>query len=110
MDEKRKDIHISKQIFDIAMKYADQLKGHIRLHSLYVYGSYATGNFTEDSDIDIAVVGNGFSGDLMEDTFQLMKIRRDVDNRIHPYPFSIEDFNADDPMAREIINAGIRIF
>jgi hypothetical protein len=46
----------------------------------------------------------------MEDTFQLMKIRRDVDNRIHPHPFSIEDFNADDPMVREIIKAGIRIF
>jgi len=110
MDEKRIDIHIRKQIIDIAMKYADQLKGHIRLDSLYVYGSYATGNFNEDSDIDIAVVTDGISGDIMEDTFQLMKIRRDVDNRIHPHPFSIEDFNADDPMVREIINTGIRIF
>jgi hypothetical protein len=41
MDENRTDIYTNKQIFDIAMKYADQLKGHIRLHSLYVYGSYA---------------------------------------------------------------------
>jgi predicted nucleotidyltransferase len=109
MDENRIDIHTSNQIFDIAMKYADQLKGHIRLHSLYVYGSYVTGNFNEDSDIDIAVVADGFSGDVMENTYQLMKIRRHIDNRIHPHPFSIEDFNSDDPMAREIINAGIRI-
>ena len=99
----------NKQINDIAMKYADLLKGHIGLHSLYLYGSYASGKFTEDSDIDIAVVADDFSGDLVEDTFKLMKIRRNVDNRIEPHPFSIEDFNEDDPMAKEVMRTGIRI-
>lgn len=103
------DLNSNKQISDIAMQNADSLKGHVGLHSLYVYGSYASGKFTEDSDIDIAVVADGFSGDIVEDTFKLMKIRRNVDNRIEPHPFSIEDFNEDDPMAKEVMRTGIRI-
>jgi predicted nucleotidyltransferase len=91
------------------LEYAGILKEHIQLHSLYVYGSYASGKFTADSDIDIAVVADGLSGDLVEDTFKLMKIRRTVDNRIEPHPFSIEEFNEDDPMAKEVIRTGIRI-
>jgi predicted nucleotidyltransferase len=103
------DVNSNKQISDIALRYANSLKGHVGLHSLYVYGSYASGKFTENSDIDIAVVADGFSGDLVEDTFKLMKIRRDVDNRIEPHPFSVEDFNDDDPMAKEVKRTGIRI-
>jgi predicted nucleotidyltransferase len=98
-----------KQIKNIAAQYAELLKKHVELHSLYVYGSHASGKYTEDSDIDIAVVADGFTGDLIEDTLKLMKVRRSVDNRIEPHPFSIEQFNEDDPMAKEIMNSGIRI-
>ena len=40
-------------------------------------------------------MADGFSGDLVEDTFKLMKIRRNVDKRIEPHPFCVEDFNDD---------------
>jgi len=103
------DDYVGNQINDIALQYADLLKEHIELHSLYVYGSYANGKFTDDSDIDIAVVADGFSGDLVEDTFKLMKIRRNVDTRIEPHPFSVEDFNDEDPIAKEVMRTGIRI-
>ena len=99
-----------KQVREIAAKYAERIKNHIELHSLYVYGSYARGNYTEDSDIDIAVVADGFTGDLIEDTFYLMKIRRSVDNRIEPHPFSVEEFNENHPLAKEVLNTGVRIF
>lgn len=55
------------------------------------------------------MVADGFSGDLVEDTYKLMKIRRSVDNRIEPHPFSVEDFNDKDPIAKEVIRTGIRI-
>lgn len=103
------DISVRKQIDDIAMRFADDLKNHIDLHSLYVYGSYTNGKFTDDSDIDIAVVAEDFTGDLVEDTYMLMKIRRNVDYRIEPHPFTIQEFNENDPMAREVIRTGIRI-
>lgn len=102
-------VHSRKQINNIAEKYAELLKDHIKIHRLYLYGSYASGNYTENSDIDIAVVADGFTGDLVEDTFWLMKIRRSVDNRIEPHPFRVEEFNENDPMAKEVIDTGIRI-
>lgn len=103
------DFDVRKQINEIALQFAKGLQDHIQLHSLYVYGSYANGTYREDSDIDIAVVADGFTGDLVEDTFMLMKVRRKVDNRIEPHPFPVEEFNEHDPMAKEVIRTGIRI-
>ena len=103
------EVDVKSQINDIAMQFALCLKDSIKLHSLYLYGSYTKDRFTEDSDIDIAVVADGFSGDLVDDTSMLMKLRRKVDNRIEPHPFSVDEFNENDPLAREIIRTGIRI-
>jgi predicted nucleotidyltransferase len=103
------DDNVGNQINDVALQYAGMLKEHIGLHCLYVYGSYVSGTFTDDSDIDIAVVAEGYSGDFVEDTFKLMKIRRKVDNRIEPYPFYVEDFNDQNPMAKEVMRTVIRI-
>ena len=64
-----------------------------------IYGSYVKGTYTSDSDIDIAVVGDDFTGDLIEDTLMLMRIRRKIDNRIEPRPFKTCDFNLSNPFA-----------
>ncbi len=98
-----------KLINKAILKYADFLKKQYRIKSIYLYGSCAKGNSTEDSDIDIAVVSDDFTGDIIEDTFRLMQIRRKVDYRIEPRPFSGSDFNEDNPDAREVIQTGVRI-
>jgi uncharacterized protein len=36
-------------------------------------------------------------------------LRRQVDNKIEPHPFSLKDFNKANPMAKEIIETGIKI-
>jgi len=41
-------------LINIGRKYADALRRVLTLQSLYVFGSYATGQHDEDSDIDIA--------------------------------------------------------
>lgn len=97
------------KVNEIALQFAENLKGHIRIHSLYVYGSAVNGKITEDSDIDIAVVSDGFTGDLVEDRLMLMKMRRSVDYRIEPHPFMANEFNESDPMAQEVIRTGIQI-
>ncbi|QQK76868.1 hypothetical protein HUG15_15715 [Salicibibacter cibarius] len=65
---------------------------------------------TEDSDIDVAVVANDFTGDSIEGTMRLMKIRREVDVRIEPHPFTSEDFQDDHPIAKEILENGYEVF
>lgn len=98
-----------KRIEEIAKRYAELLRKEININSIFLYGSYAKGTDRVDSDIDIAVVGNDFTGDIIEDTLKLMKIRRKVDLRIEPHPFKSSEFNASNPFVREILSTGIRI-
>ena len=51
---------------------------------------FAKGTHSPESDIDIAVVADNFSGDPIEDAMLLMKLRRKIDYRIEPHPFKTE--------------------
>ncbi|WP_019851039.1 nucleotidyltransferase domain-containing protein [Desulfitobacterium sp. PCE1] len=103
------DFDTREQLNAIIFKYAANLKKHLDLHSVYLFGSYANGKNRQDSDIDVAVVAEGFSGDIIEDTHMLMKLRRNIDNRIEPHPFSLHEFTVNNPFVREIINNGIKV-
>lgn len=100
---------INSQIAHIVKKYADLVIKELEVSEMYLYGSYAKGTFTTDSDIDIAVVGENFIGDPVEDMLKLMRIRRKVDMRIEPHPFKSSDFELSDPYIQEILETGIRI-
>lgn len=98
-----------KEIELIAKKYAELVKQEMNVASIYLYGSYVKGTNSKDSDIDIAIIGDEFTGDPVEDTMKLMKIRRKVDIRIEPHPFSVEDFDYTNDYVQEILDTGIKI-
>jgi len=93
----------------IARDFGTLVQKEFDVKNIYLYGSYAKGTNSEDSDIDIAVIGDDFSGDLIDDTFKLMRIRRKIDNRIEPRPFRTCDFNTSNPFSNEIMKTGIMI-
>lgn len=93
----------------IAKKFAELVKSEMNIKNVYLYGSVVKGSNTEDSDIDIAVIGDDFIGDPVEDTFKLMKIRRKVDNRIEPHPFKSSEFDKSNPLVKEILSTGIKV-
>lgn len=96
-------------IEEIARDFGRLVQEELDVKNIYLYGSYAKGTYSQDSDIDIAVVGDDFTGDPIEDTLILMKIRRKIDNRIEPRPFRTCDFNSSNPFSEEIIESGILI-
>ena len=98
-----------KAVEDIVIRYVELVKKKLNVHSAYLYGSYAKGTYTEDSDIDIAIVADEFSGDKVKDILTLMKIRREIDNRIEPHPFRSDDFDVSNPFVKDIMSNGIRI-
>ncbi|MDD2509894.1 MAG: nucleotidyltransferase domain-containing protein [Syntrophomonas sp.] len=95
---------IGEEITAIAKKYADLVKEEMNVEAVYLFGSFVNGNYDQDSDIDIAIITDDFSGDIIEDTLRLMRIRRKVDTRIEPHPL-----RKDNPFIREIIATGRRI-
>lgn len=95
-----------RQIDKIAREFTELVKNEMDVKMAYLYGSYAKGNFHDDSDIDIAIVSNDFTGDPVDDTMRLMRIRRKVDKRIEPRAFLVSEFNEGNPFVKEIIETG----
>ncbi|HNX28746.1 MAG TPA: nucleotidyltransferase domain-containing protein [Syntrophomonadaceae bacterium] len=93
-----------KEITAIAKEYADRVKKELKVDSIYLFGSFINGSSDNDSDIDIAVISEEFSGDLIEDTMKLMRIRRKVNTRIEPHPLC-----KGNPFIKEVIAGGLRI-
>ena len=101
---------IKKISLEIAEKYLSILrKNKIKLMKVYLFGSFAKGISRKDSDIDIAIVSDNFTGDWINDRLILMRLRREVDLSIEPHPFLPEEFDKTNPFVNEIIRTGIRI-
>jgi predicted nucleotidyltransferase len=95
-----------EQAIKLAERYKETVAEHLPLKALYLYGSYSKGNYTSDSDIDIAVVVDHLSDDYFEDTPLLWKLKRKVSNLIEPVLLT-EDTN--NPLYADILKTGIRI-
>jgi len=80
-----------------------------RVEKAYLYGSHTRGQATKWSDIDLAIISADFSSDLFAERLALMRLAADIDDRIEPWPFRPESFNANDPLANEIRQTGIEV-
>lgn len=96
------------EIIKIAEEYIRIVQGKFSLQKAILFGSYAKGDFRPDSDIDIALVLYG-TGDMLQTQIDLMKLRRKIDIRIEPHPFTSNDFNSSNPVASEIMKYGIEV-
>lgn len=72
-----------------------------------LFGSWAKGTATPDSDIDVGIVSPRFGDDDLEEMQLLLLKTRDIDDRIEPIPLSIEDYETDaTPFIMEIKKYG----
>jgi len=97
-------------IIEIVKKYIEELeKNKIHISKAILFGSYALGKGKPESDIDVALISEAFSGDRFEDRRKIVPLRRKIDSRIEPIPFRPEDFENGGVMAEEIKKTGIII-
>lgn len=89
----------------IAERYADAVKANYSYIRIILFGSYAKGNFNDDSDIDIAIVFKDY-GNLMDMQLELMRLRRKIDSRIEPHPFRESEFEPSNPIVYEVLKYG----
>jgi predicted nucleotidyltransferase len=101
---------INKDILNIIRDYIQELKkNNIHIRDVYLYGSYARNIPSDESDIDVAIISDSFSGDWFKDVKLLLRLRRHIDLRIEPFPFTSKDFNASQPMYYQIMKNGLKI-
>ncbi|MCE5185715.1 MAG: nucleotidyltransferase domain-containing protein [Planctomycetaceae bacterium] len=90
-----------EDIIDKVEEYSKRVVERYSPITIVLYGSYAKGTATEDSDIDIAVICDSLGGDYLERAAELFRLRRDIDLRIEPVLIE-----ADDGFCREILRTG----
>jgi len=93
-----------------AKRFLEEVKKNkIRICKAYLYGSYAKGTAHKDSDIDIALISEDFTGNRFYDSLRIIPLRRKIDIRIEPVTYKPEDFDDSDPLVDEIKKAGIEL-
>jgi predicted nucleotidyltransferase len=95
------------EVIEKVRAYKILLKDHFDMKSVYLFGSYAKDTYTNDSDIDVAVVVDQIDGDYFAVNPLLWKLRRQIDDRIEP--IIIEKKFDDANFLEEIIRTGIEI-
>ena len=65
-------------------KYADLVNTIISPNKIVLYGSFAKGNWNENSDIDVAIIMDEIGEDYLLLMKRLNKLTRGVDYRIEP--------------------------
>ena len=84
-------------------------KNKIPIKDAILFGSYARGNYQKWSGIDIALVSDIFVGDRIDDKDKIRAITLSVSSEIDVIPFSPDDFNLQNPFAKEILKTGVRL-
>lgn len=95
-----------EQAIKFAKEYKSVVSQSLPLKAMYLYGSYSKGNYTADSDIDIAVVVDELKENYFNDTPLLWKLRRKVNLLIEPILLQEDDSN---PLYHDITSSGILI-
>ncbi|MGD8777420.1 MAG: nucleotidyltransferase domain-containing protein [Ignavibacteria bacterium] len=99
---------IPDKIRAIIEKYISVLRdNNIPIKNAYLFGSYAKGNNNEWSDIDIALISDLFEGVRIKD--KIRRITLSVSSNLEILPFRPDDFSLENPLAKEIIETGIRL-
>ena len=97
-------------IINLIKEYILRLKeNNISVEKVLLFGSIMKGTSREDSDIDIAVISSSFKGDRYSDRRIIVPLRRGIDSRIDPIPFTPEDYEQGGILIDEIKSTGQEI-
>lgn len=81
----------------------------IDVEAAYLYGSYAAGGASLDSDIDVAIISQDLSGNRLEDWMRLNRIASRIDVRMEVIGFRPEQFRDENPLAWEVKTRGLQL-
>ena len=99
-----------EKIIEILKAYVNALiSNQIPVAQAYLFGSTVKGTDNTDSDFDIALFLKRMQDEISM-LNQLMKIRREFDLRIEPHPFLENEIDNGNPLVKNIITTGEKIY
>ena len=81
----------------------------VYFNKVILFGSYAKNNAREWSDVDLALVSDNFTGDILDDRGKISHANVKF-FEIEPHTFPISYFEQGDPFIEEIIRTGQEMF
>ena len=101
---------IPVKIHRLLKKYLEELeKNNVPIRQAILFGSHAMDSSNEWSDIDIALISDLFEGIRIKDKDKIRRITLSVSSSLEILPFRPDDFSSENPLAKEIIETGIRL-
>ena len=101
--DKTINIAITEYITLIKENYKD-------IEKAILFGSFARGLATQDSDIDLALIFTDLDdANRFDIQVKLMLLASQIDSRIEPHPISHDDFYSGNPFVVEIQKSGIEV-
>jgi hypothetical protein len=105
----RVNIERSEELIQEIKVFADSLKKILPVRDVYLYGSFATGEIHEGSDIDLVIIGD-FKERFVD---RIGKILELSDLPIEPLVYTVEEFeelrNSQNPFITEILKTALRL-
>jgi uncharacterized protein len=101
-----------KQIINTIRNYIRLLNREgFGINKAFLYGSFASGNTHETSDIDLMLISDNLDENDIQKKSQAWVLTRKIDCRIEPYLVSLVRFNQDEssPLLEIVRREGLEI-
>ena len=104
-------VKVPEKVIMTIKDYLQNLSNEIPIERALLFGSYAKGNFSKDSDVDIAIFSEYFNNMKRVDgiRFLLRKAVNYPDIDLQPIPFTHKDYIEMDGFVTEVLKHGIEI-
>ena len=97
-----------ERIMTAVRQYADAVTQELAPAAIVLFGSHATGLANEDSDINVAVIFNGFTGDWLKTSNRIWRLIENISLDIEPHLLdSAEDKSG---FVRHVLKTGRLIY
>ncbi len=83
------NIDHSQKIYKELDSLIKKIKDKFLIYEIFLYGSFATGNIHEGSDIDLIIVGD-FKGKIFKRIEEIIKL---TDLPVEPLVYTLKEFN-----------------
>jgi len=101
-----------KTVNGVLSSYVAEVKKEMPIDKAYLFGSYAKGNPSAESDLDVCFFSDYFEDKWVIDIgVKLLDIARKYNKiiDIEPHTFATSELNDDNPFIQEILRTGIEL-
>jgi len=97
-------------VIEEARRYANEVRRHLPVEKVYLFGSYAKGTADELSDVDVAFFLRDYGGKTRFDVgVQLLDFCLNYKIYLEPLVFEISEIERNNPFVNEILRTGLEL-